>query len=72
LKEIPASDAAVERVGRVLTMHMGPNQILVNAELRFNDEIAGREIADAVIRLEERMRRAHAEITNVFIEPTHA
>jgi divalent metal cation (Fe/Co/Zn/Cd) transporter len=72
LRALMAEDPAVHAVGRVLTMHMAPSQVLVNAELEFRPSISGAELIAAVRRIEQRLREAHQEVSNVFIEPMAA
>jgi cation diffusion facilitator family transporter len=58
----------VEMVDRLLTMHLGPDEILVNMDLVVDaglTEAAGEEV---VRRVEEEIRRLVPEATRVFIE----
>jgi cation diffusion facilitator family transporter len=70
LRELLADDPAVHAVGRVMTMHIGPHQILVNAELQFEPSVGVTSLPAIVNRIEHRLRAAYADISNVFIEPT--
>jgi cation diffusion facilitator family transporter len=62
------ADPAVERVARPLTMHMGPEQILLNLGIQFRRPLALPDIEAAVRRLEARIRGAHPAIAQIFIE----
>lgn len=68
-----ASDPAVRGVPRVLTMHLGPNEILLNLGVHFEDG-AGTDgdVAEILNRLEERIRARDSRITRIFIEPETA
>src|SRR6185436_20649809 len=44
-------DAAVERVGHLHTMFLGPHEVLLTIELRFHSHITALEIRQAVRRL---------------------
>lgn len=68
IREIAASDQAVEGVRRVLTMHLGPQEILLNLEIQFNKNLSAEEVAAAVQRLEKIICQKHPDIKNVFIE----
>ena len=64
------ADPAVQDVVRVLTMHLGPNEILLNLGVHFEDGAGSREDVPAVLnRLEERVRKRDPRITRIFIEP---
>lgn len=68
IREIAISDRAVEGVRRVLTMHLGPQEILLNLEIQFNKNLSAEEVASAVQRLERTICKKHPDIKNVFIE----
>ncbi len=59
----------VTGVGRLLTMHLGPDDVLVNVEASFRDSLNASEIADAVTRVEEAIRTKIPSANNIFIEP---
>ncbi|MGE3277660.1 MAG: cation diffusion facilitator family transporter [Vicinamibacterales bacterium] len=63
-------DPAVESIGRLLTMHLGPEEILLNVDVRFRRELSGPEIAAAVDRLEKAIRDTDARVRHIFIEAT--
>ena len=62
------ADKAVIQVARPLTMHLGPDQILLNLDVRFHRELSAGELAEAVGRLENKIRQAHPHIKHIFIE----
>jgi cation diffusion facilitator family transporter len=69
IEEICLSDEAVERVVRILGIHLGPDDILLTLGLKFR---AGHEVqtaAQTVERLERRLREVDPRITRVFVEP---
>ncbi len=68
IKEIVQADPAVAELGPVLTMHLGPEDVLLNLEVAFEPGLAANEIRAAVDRIEERLRERFPEITRVFIE----
>lgn len=59
----------VTGVGRLLTMHLGPNEVLVNVEASFRESLSASEIAEVVGRVEEAIRARVPSATNIFIEP---
>ena len=68
IRKITNSDPAVDRVIKVLTLHFGPQEILLNLEIKFVDDLATEELAIAVERLENSISSQHSEIQNIFIE----
>lgn len=59
----------VEQVGRLLTMHLGPQEILVNLDVELADGLTGEKINQTIKDLEEAIRKAVPAARNIFIEP---
>lgn len=68
IRGVIEADPAVEHVGRVMTMHMGPSDVLLNLDLQFDRTLDARAVEAAVDRLEEHIRAHHAEVRHIFIE----
>ena len=68
IREIVASHASVTRVNELVTMHMGPRNILVNTSIDFADSLSGRAVEDAVTDLNRRIKRTIPDVSRVFIE----
>ncbi len=68
IKKITNDDPAVEKVIKVLTLHFGPQEILLNLEIQFVDDLETEELAIAIERLENAINSQHSEIKNIFIE----
>jgi cation diffusion facilitator family transporter len=68
IRKITNNDPSVEKVMKVLTLHFGPQEILLNLEIKFIDDLETEELAIAVERLESSIRTQHSEIQNIFIE----
>ncbi|MFW6359365.1 MAG: cation diffusion facilitator family transporter [Chroococcales cyanobacterium] len=68
IRVLAESDAAVKGVLRVMTMHMGPEEVLLNLDLQFDPQLDIQQLAQAVERLEETLRHHHREIKHIFIE----
>lgn len=68
IRKITNEDPAVAEVVKVLTLHFGPQEILLNLEIEFNEDLETGELAIAVERLETSIRKQHAEVKNIFIE----
>lgn len=68
IRKITSSDPAVDKVVKVLTLHFGPQEILLNLEIKFVQDLETEELAIAVERLENSISSQHCEIQNIFIE----
>ena len=68
IRRLAADEPAVERVMRTLTMHLGPDEVLLNLEIHFYIQLSSEEVALAVSRLEETIRTYHPEVKHIFIE----
>jgi len=68
IRRLAESDARVEAVKNVLTMHFGPRTILLAMDLQFRNDLSAAEVEDSVDRLEEAVRKHHRDIKHIFIE----
>jgi divalent metal cation (Fe/Co/Zn/Cd) transporter len=55
----------------LLTMQLGPGNILVAAKVDFDDNVTGAEIESASDDAERRLRARYPSIRYVFLDPTH-
>jgi cation diffusion facilitator family transporter len=62
------ADERVVRVNRVLTMHFGPDQVLVGLSLDFDDHLSGEAIEAGTRDIADGIRRAHEEVRSVLFE----
>lgn len=58
----------VTGVGRLLTMHMGPQRILVNIEVDFENDLDGEDVEQAIDSVESAIRAALPNADNIFVE----
>jgi len=58
----------VESVGRLLTMHMGPDQILVNIDVDLVDDLTDDDVEDVIDKVESAIREVLPEANNIFVE----
>ena len=68
IRAIVRNDDAVDEVKKSLTLHFGPNDVLLALEVRFKRHLRSAQIAEAINRLESDIRGKHPEIKNIFIE----
>ena len=58
----------VETVGRLLTMHMGPKEILVNMEVDLVDGLVDHEVELTIDQIESEIRKVLPGAANIFVE----
>jgi divalent metal cation (Fe/Co/Zn/Cd) transporter len=68
LRRIALADPVVLGLGQVLTMHMGPDEILLNIEVQFAHGLPAEEIHAAIHRIESEISRPFPMVNRVFIE----
>jgi cation diffusion facilitator family transporter len=68
IREIVLSDRDVTGLGVVLTMHLGPDDVLLNIEVQFTPGLTAEAIHDAVMRIEERITAPYPQVSRIFIE----
>ncbi|MCE5203703.1 MAG: cation diffusion facilitator family transporter [Actinomycetia bacterium] len=68
IREAVESDRAVERAGEILTMYMGPSELVVNLGVQFKSTLSAEEIHDAIHRIEDAVAAKQPECTRVYIE----
>jgi cation diffusion facilitator family transporter len=68
IRTLAVAEAEVDHVNEVLTMHMGPDYVLLNLSVKFRDDATAPNIEAAVRRMEARIKDAHPEVQRIFIE----
>jgi divalent metal cation (Fe/Co/Zn/Cd) transporter len=68
IREVIGDIPEIRECGNLLTMHMGPNDILVNIEVEFVDDLSTDEVEAAVDRIESRIKQAVPAVTKIYIE----
>ncbi|MDQ3388106.1 MAG: cation diffusion facilitator family transporter [Gemmatimonadota bacterium] len=68
IHEIASADPGVAAVVSAQTMHFGPWEVLLAADVRFRSELSAAEVASAVDRLDRTIRAEFPEIKHIFIE----
>jgi cation diffusion facilitator family transporter len=62
-------DPDVERVNGMITVHLGPDQIVVALSLEFKDDRSTADIEDCAERIETKLRKRRSDIVSVFVKP---
>jgi cation diffusion facilitator family transporter len=68
ISRIVSQDGAVRTARYPLTMHLSPQEVLLNIEVEFKGDISAAEQTEAVERIERSIKKAHPEVTHIFIE----
>ena len=59
----------VEGLIELLTMHLGPEEVLVTADVRFSDDLSTEQIARTIDDVEEAFREVAPEARRIYVEP---
>jgi cation diffusion facilitator family transporter len=68
IRRVAGEDPSVERVGRVWTVHFGPENVLAQIELFFAPHLGAEDVARSIDRLQRRIKETDSTLTHVFIE----
>ncbi len=68
IREILQASNNIEHVNEILTMHMGPDYILANISVDFDDNISADEIEKCVAEIDVKIKQQHPQIKRIFIE----
>ena len=68
IRRVVRARREVNHVNEVLTMHMGPDFILVNVSVDFDDDILAEDVEEAVSHIDEQLKKRFPDIKRVFIE----
>ncbi|MEY8144827.1 cation transporter dimerization domain-containing protein, partial [Falsihalocynthiibacter sp. CO-5D18] len=67
-EQIIAEESGICGVNELLTMHFGPQEILLNVSIDFSDKLTSGEVQDRVSALEHSIKDRYPDIKRVFIE----
>ena len=62
------ADPVVTGVGAILSMHLGPEEVLLNLEVEFAPGTRAEEVHAAIHRIEDCITAQHPEVNRIFIE----
>ncbi|WP_422086785.1 cation diffusion facilitator family transporter [Variovorax sp.] len=72
IRAIAMEQPGVEDVGHVLSMYIGPDEVLVVVDVNFRDDTQTGDAADAVAAIERQVRARFPMIKRIFIEASDA
>ena len=68
IRRIASGQPEIDYVNEILTLHMGPEFILVNISVDFKDAISAEVVERSVQTLDQQIKQAHPLVKRVFIE----
>ena len=68
LESIIKDESAVLYINEILTMHLGPEDILLNISLDFKGAMSSGNVEETISALETNIKKKFPEIKRVFIE----
>lgn len=68
IRELVSKYSNIEHVNEVLTMHMGPNFILVNLSVDFADLVPLADVEQTIASIDKSIKSAYSNVQRVFIE----
>jgi len=68
IRAIAQGETSVHRAGWPLTMHLGPDDVLLALDAEFKTGVPAEEVSRAVNRIEDAIRRRFPEIGRIYIE----
>lgn len=68
ITDMASSHAAISNVNEVLTLHMGPNYILVNLSVNFKNSLEISSIEQDISKLTTQIKEQHPLVKRVFVE----
>ena len=68
VRRLATKAPGIRRINEILTMHLGPEDVLLNLSLDVDDAMTAGEVEAAISALEARIKRESPEIKRVFIE----
>jgi len=68
IKQAIESHPNVDRVVELLTMHLAPKQILINAHVKIRQGLLTEDIERTVLEVEDRIKQAEPKVEMIFLE----
>lgn len=68
IRRIASRYQVVCHVNEVLTMHMGPNYILVNLSIDFDDDASAGRVETVTEEMDQAIKRSYSQVKRIFIE----
>ena len=69
IQALARAEPGVREVGRVLSMYVGPEDVLVTFDLAFAPEVPAAAVAASIRRIEQAVREKFPRVRRIFLEP---
>jgi len=69
VRDAADDDGMIEFAECPLSMQLGPNEVLLGVTARFAPDISADEVATAIQRFEDRLRKARPDVKYICVEP---
>ena len=68
IRDLATANPRILHVNEILTMHMGPDFILVNVSVDFADGVPSQDIELSIAALDREIKRQHPRVKRIFVE----
>jgi cation diffusion facilitator family transporter len=68
IRSLLREEEGIERINEVLSVHMGPEYVLVTISADFRDEIRAGKLEQTIASIEKAIRERYPEVKRIFIE----
>lgn len=68
IREVVSTDEHITGLNEVLTMYMGPQDILLTASVDFDDHLPADEVEQAITDFERVIKEKFPDVKRIFIE----
>jgi divalent metal cation (Fe/Co/Zn/Cd) transporter len=69
VEKILRDEPSIDKVGDLLTIQLGPEQVLLTAEVRFQRELNVEHLEKEISKIESRIRSEEPRIRQIFLQP---
>jgi divalent metal cation (Fe/Co/Zn/Cd) transporter len=68
IRKIAQSYDNIQHVNEILTLHMGPDFILLNLSVDFDNAASAGEVEKTIAQLDSEIKQAYPRIKRIFVE----
>jgi cation diffusion facilitator family transporter len=68
IREIILKYDGIDNINELLTMHMGPEFVLVNVSIDFKDDIKAGDLEDMIARMDTEIKESFPTVKRIFVE----
>lgn len=68
IRNLLLKESNILTINEILTMHLGPEDVLLNISLDFHDNITAGSVERTISRLEKQIKATYPEVARIFIE----